>query len=293
VEYRRNELLTTHGLHITNVLAEPGQVVISVARPERQVVSLVDVWRNRTRDSIAERSNDTLVLGVREADGETLYLSPGDIHAPHTLIAGTTGSGKSVLIQNLLLDIAATNDCANAQIILIDPKQGADYLDLHLLPHIQRGITVTQQSAQEALEWAVAEMDRRYELFSSVGVANLSRYNAKVPPAERQPRIWLFHDEFAVWMLVDDYKELVSNTVQRLGVMARAATGWSYVWRVPAPRRSLSAKKVRSACLGKGTWPYACPAQIESYCPKYRSSAPMRFRPSSPPSARITRSKFC
>ena len=56
-----------------------------------------------------------LVVGIREANGETLYLCPEEAHAPHTLIAGTTGSGKSVLIQNLLLDIAVTNDCANAQ----------------------------------------------------------------------------------------------------------------------------------------------------------------------------------
>ncbi len=81
-----------------------------------------------------------LVVGVREANGETLYLCPEEAHAPHTLIAGTTGSGKSVLIQNLLLDIAITNDGANARIILIDPKQGADYLDLRPLQHIHEGI---------------------------------------------------------------------------------------------------------------------------------------------------------
>ena len=62
-------------------------------------------------------------------------------------------------------------------------------------------------------------MERRYGLFHAAGVANLVRYNAQVPPEQRLPRIWLFHDEFAVWMLTDDYKEIVSNTVQRLGVM--------------------------------------------------------------------------
>jgi len=164
-----------------------------------------------------------LVVGVRESNGETLYLCPENVHAPHTLIAGTTGSGKSVLIQNLLLDIAITNDCANARIILIDPKQGADYLDLRPLQHIHEGIITTQDQARVALEWAVEEMDRRYSLFHTAGVANLVRYNGQVPSEQRLPRIWLFHDEFAVWMLTDDYKEMVSNTVQRLGVMARAA----------------------------------------------------------------------
>jgi S-DNA-T family DNA segregation ATPase FtsK/SpoIIIE len=69
----------------------------------------------------------------------------------------------------------------------------------------------------------VEEMDRRYGLFHAAGVANLVRYNAQQPPDQRLPRIWLFHDEFAVWMLTDEYKETVSSTVQRLGVMARAA----------------------------------------------------------------------
>ena len=136
---------------------------------------------------------------------------------------GRWDSGKSVLIQNLLLDIAITNDCANARIILIDPKQGADYLDLRPLQHIQEGIIVTQDQARATLEWAVEEMDRRYSLFHAAGVANLVRYNAQASSEHRLPRIWLFHDEFAVWMLTDDYKEMVSNTVQRLGVMARAA----------------------------------------------------------------------
>ena len=147
---------------------------------EGQVVNLVDVWRNRAVDSSRERSNQMLVVGVREANGETLYLCPEEAHAPHTLIAGTTGSGKSILIQNLLLDIPITNDCANARIILIDPKQGADYLDLRPLQHIHEGIIVTQDQARATLEWAVEEMDRRYGLFHAAGVANLVRYNAQV-----------------------------------------------------------------------------------------------------------------
>lgn len=223
VEHRRNELLTTHGLQITNVLAEPGRIIVSVARPHRQIVSLVESWRHRQVDSTVPRSNQTLTLGVRESDGEMLYLSPGELHAPHTLIAGTTGSGKSVLIQNLLLDIASTNDCAHARILLIDPKQGVDYFDLQALPHLQDGIIVSQDAARVALENAVIEMDRRYNLFRSAGVANLARYNAQASLEQCEPVLWIIHDEFAGWMLMDDYKEMVSSTVQRLGVMARAA----------------------------------------------------------------------
>lgn len=223
VERRRNELLTTHGLQVTSVLAEPAQVVICVARPNRQIVSLVEAWRNRVVDQIEPRVNQSLVVGVRESDGELLYLRPGTVHAPHTLVAGTTGSGKSVLIQNLLIDIAATNDSKHAKIILIDPKQGADYLELQGLPHLQGEIIVTQDAAHAALEAAVQEMERRYQVFRAAGVANLARFNAAAAPADQLPVLWVFHDEFAVWMLVEDYREIVSSTVQRLGVMARAA----------------------------------------------------------------------
>jgi S-DNA-T family DNA segregation ATPase FtsK/SpoIIIE len=224
IEHRREELLTTHGLPIANVLAEPGQVVVAVARPQRQVVHLANVWRNRvTDDDAAGRINRRLILGVRESNGETLYLQPGEVHAPHSLIAGTTGSGKSVLLQNLLLDIAATNERCAAQIVLIDPKQGADYLELQGLPHIVGGIVVTQEAARQALEGAVKEMERRYALFRAAGVANLTRYNARVSASDRLPILWVVHDEFAVWMLTDDYKDMVSGIVQRLGVMARAA----------------------------------------------------------------------
>jgi S-DNA-T family DNA segregation ATPase FtsK/SpoIIIE len=221
VERKRDEILTTHGLQITNILAEPGQVVISVARPHRQVVSLADVWRTRRVD--ASGANQSLVVGIRESNGETLYLRPGEENAPHTLVAGTTGSGKSVLLQNLLLDIAATNDPGSARIVLIDPKQGADYLSLQELPHLEGGILVTQGQARSALEHAVVEMQRRYELFRKKRVSKLSLYNAAIGSEERLPVLWIVHDEFAVWMLTDEYKETVSSTVQQLGVMARAA----------------------------------------------------------------------
>jgi len=223
VERRREEILTTHKLHITNVLPEPGEVVISIARPNRQTIGLVEVWRRRELLRREPRSNQTLIVGVREADGEILVLNPGGEHAPHTLIAGTTGSGKSVLLQNLLLDIAATNDTSESRIFLIDPKQGIDFHILQDLPHIRDGIITSQEAAHGVLAGLISEMDRRNRLLREAGAFNLAAYNAKVPSDRREPVIWVFHDEFAAWMLDDEYKAAVSNTTQRLGVMARAA----------------------------------------------------------------------
>jgi DNA segregation ATPase FtsK/SpoIIIE, S-DNA-T family len=144
-------------------------------------------------------------------------------HAPHTLIAGATGSGKSVLLQNLLLDICATNPRRLAQIYLIDPKMGVDYANISDLPHLKEGIITEQDRAIEVMEYLVEEMDSRYRKFVKVKAQNLQTYNSKVSEDGQLPVIWLVHDEFAEWMLVDEYKSAVSSAVQRLGVKARAA----------------------------------------------------------------------
>jgi S-DNA-T family DNA segregation ATPase FtsK/SpoIIIE len=115
IEKKKSVLLTTHGLSILNIIAQPGEIVVSIARPQREIVSLQEVWRQRDLFVSAGEINLCFILGIKEMDGEILYLNLGKPldhlpnHAPHTLIAGTTGSGKSVLMQNLLLDICKTN----------------------------------------------------------------------------------------------------------------------------------------------------------------------------------------
>ena len=219
---RRSELLTTFGLNVISVRPEPGAVVVAVERPEREVVNIQQLW-SLWRPVTAEWGNQDILIGVRENDGSRLFLSPGRKHAPHTLIAGSTGSGKSVLMQNIILGIAATNTPDQAKILLIDPKQGVDYFVFEDLPHLDGGIIDDQETASRRLSELVAEMDRRYVRFKEVRVPNLAAYNAKVAPDQRLPAIWLIHDEFAEWMLVEDYKESVASVVQRLGVKARAA----------------------------------------------------------------------
>ena len=121
---RRSEFLTTHGLNVISVRAEPGVVAIAIARPNRRVLHLPDVWKQWKPD--CTHGNHDLLIAVREEDSSPLFLSPKS-NAPHTLIAGSTGSGKSVLMQNIILGIACTNTTAQAKIVLIDPKLGVDY----------------------------------------------------------------------------------------------------------------------------------------------------------------------
>lgn len=219
---KRSELLTTFALNVISVRPEPGAVVLAVERPTRQVVHIEALW-SEWRPECNAWGNQDLLIGVRENDGSLLFLSPGRTHAPHTLIAGSTGSGKSVLMQNIILGIAATNTPEQARIVLIDPKQGVDYFAFEDLPHLDGGLIDNQEVAAQRLTELVGQMDRRYSRFKDARVANLAAYNAKVPLPDRLPTIWLIHDEFAEWMLTEDYREAAATVVQRLGVKARAA----------------------------------------------------------------------
>lgn len=229
VEKKRQELLTSHAVDVINVLAAPMEIIIMVKRPHRAVLRLQDLWRRRELPSTAPESNTSLLLGAKEADGEILYLNVGNefgghqSHGPHTLIAGETGSGKGVLVQSLLLDICATNSPEKARIRMIDPKAGIDFPWLRNMPHLDGYLITEQNEAIQALEELVAEMERRNRLLAEVGVTKLDNYNRKVPPSEQLPRIWLFHDELADWMMINEYRDAVDLNASRLGVKARAA----------------------------------------------------------------------
>jgi S-DNA-T family DNA segregation ATPase FtsK/SpoIIIE len=217
---KRLEFLTTHGLEIVSVRPEPGVVSIAVARPNRQVIYTLDVWRRWSPDGA--RGNTKLLIGVREEDSELLFISPME-HAPHTLVAGTTGSGKSVLMQNIILSIACTNTPTQSRILLIDPKRGVDYFSFEGLPHLDGGLIDDQATAVRKLTELVSEMDRRYSVLRENMVADIYKLNAKPDATERLPFLWVIHDEFAEWMMTDQYRDSVTNIVNRLGVKARAA----------------------------------------------------------------------
>ncbi|MBF0407879.1 MAG: DNA translocase FtsK [Candidatus Riflebacteria bacterium] len=221
VRKKQSEFLSSHRVNIISVKAEPGIISISVARPNRQILTLPEVWKDWKPS--CENGNHEILIGVKEEDGKNLFLSPKR-HSPHTLIAGATNSGKSVLMQNIILSIACTNTPQQAQIILIDPKQGVDFSSFEQLPHLheKRIITTTDESLS-ALSQLIEIMDYRYSILRQNRVPNLFELNKKLTPAEQFPVLWVIHDEFATWMMTNEYKENVSNIVGRLGVQARAA----------------------------------------------------------------------
>jgi len=217
---RRSEFLTTHGLNVFSVRAEPGLVAIAIARPSRRILQLPEVWKRWNPE--CSMGNCELLIAVKEENSDLLFLSPRS-NAPHTLIAGSTGSGKSVLMQNILLSIACTNTPEQARILLIDPKLGVDYFAFEGLPHLLEGVIDNQQAAISSLNQLVSEMDRRYKVLKENKVANIFDLNAKAELSERLPFLWVIHDEFAEWMMTTEYADAVSDVVSRLGVKARAA----------------------------------------------------------------------
>ena len=250
IENKRTQLLTTHAINLVTVQPKPGEIVVTVAGAKRQAVSLWELWSRRELNHNVAGINTSFLLGLQEINGAPLYLNLGtefgglSSHEPHSLVAGATGSGKSVLIQALLLDIAATNSKDLAQIVLIDPKMGVDYAPLADLPHMRDEIVTTKEKAAEVLKALVQEMEDRYRAFAKARARDLPTYNAKVSAEVRLPMVFLIHDEFADWMLDDAYKSAVGAAVQRLGVKARAA-GIHLVFAAQRPDKDVMPMQLR------------------------------------------------
>jgi DNA segregation ATPase FtsK/SpoIIIE, S-DNA-T family len=250
IENKRTQLLTTHAINLVTVQPKPGEIVVTIAGSKRQAVSLWELWSRRELNRNVAGINTSFLLGLQEINGALLYLNLGaefgglSSHEPHSLVAGSTGSGKSVLIQALILDIAATNSKDLAQIILIDPKMGVDYAPLADLPHMRDEIVTTKEKAGEVLTALVEEMEDRYRAFAKARARDLPTYNAKVPIEERLPMMFLVHDEFADWMLDDAYKASVGAAVQRLGVKARAA-GIHLIFAAQRPDKDVMPMQLR------------------------------------------------
>lgn len=250
IEAKRTQLLTTHAINLVTVQPKPGEIVVTISGIKRQAVSLWDLWAKRQLNRNVAGINTSFVLGLQEINGLLLYLNLGSefgglsSHEPHSLVAGATGSGKSVLIQAIMLDIAATNPKDLAQIVLIDPKMGVDYAVLEGLPHMREPIVTTKERATEVLKEVVEEMENRYRTFAPARARDLTTFNAKVAPEDKLPMVFLVHDEFADWMLDDAYKAAVGAAVQRLGVKARAA-GIHLIFAAQRPDKDVMPMQLR------------------------------------------------
>ncbi len=198
----------------------PGKRVIGIELPneEREMVYMREVLASPSFST--KKHILPLALGV-DISGHPVVTDL--VKMPHLLIAGTTGSGKSVAVNSMICSMLMTHAPADLRLILVDPKM----LELSMyddIPHLLTPVVTNPHKAAKALAWALYEMERRYRLMSEAKVRNIGGYNKAVrkeSDAERLPYIVIVIDELADLMMVAG-KE-VEQSICRLAQKARAA----------------------------------------------------------------------
>ena len=209
---------------------------LEIPNPHRQTVRLSDILSSQAYHDL--HTPLTIALG-KDIAGNPVVNDLSKM--PHLLVAGTTGSGKSVAINAMILSLLYKAEPREVRLILVDPKM----LELSVyqdIPHLLAPVVTDMKQAANALTWCVAEMERRYKLMSWLGVRNLSGYNHKITdaekagnllqdpatlesgdarPLEKLPYIVVVIDELADLMMVTGKK--VEELIARLAQKARAA----------------------------------------------------------------------
>jgi S-DNA-T family DNA segregation ATPase FtsK/SpoIIIE len=216
----------------------PGKacMALELPNPKRQTVRLSEILGSRAYHDMT--SPLTVALG-KDIGGQPLVADIAK--TPHLLVAGTTGSGKSVGINAMILSLLYKSEPSDVRLILVDPKM----LELSIyegIPHLLAPVVTDMKHAANALNWCVAEMEKRYKLMSAVGVRNLAGYNKAVAeavkagaplknpfsitpdspePLDKLPYIVVVIDELADLMMVVGKK--IEELIARLAQKARAA----------------------------------------------------------------------
>ncbi|ABB62446.1 DNA translocase FtsK [Shigella dysenteriae] len=232
--------LSTVAVRVVEVIPGKPYVGLELPNKKRQTVYLREVLDNaKFRDN---PSPLTVVLG-KDIAGEPVVADLAKM--PHLLVAGTTGSGKSVGVNAMILSMLYKAQPEDVRFIMIDPKM----LELSVyegIPHLLTEVVTDMKDAANALRWCVNEMERRYKLMSALGVRNLAGYNEKIAEADRMMRpipdpYWkpgdsmdaqhpVLKKEPYIVVLVDEFSDLmmtvgkkVEELIARLAQKARAA----------------------------------------------------------------------
>ena len=236
--------LSVVSVRVVEVIPGKSFVGLEIPNENRQLVTLGEILKSKAYDKVV--SPLTLALG-KDIGGNSVVADLARM--PHLLIAGTTGSGKSVAINAMVLSILYKTQPEQVRLIMIDPKM----LELSVyegIPHLLTPVVTDMKEAANSLRWCVAEMDRRYRLMASLGVRNIGGYNRKVneaiaagkpikdptftpPPFEDEekpvehptltplPFIVVIIDELADMMMIVGKK--VEELIARLAQKARAS----------------------------------------------------------------------
>lgn len=194
-----------------------GYVGIEVPNDEASLVSLRDVMEARQFTKIAEKSPLAIALG-QSVDGAPISADLASM--PHLLIAGTTGSGKSVCVNAVIASILIRNTPEQVKFIMVDPKR-VELTGYNGIPHLVAPVVVELERIVGVLKWVTREMDERYKKFSEAGRRNIEDYNKNLTQSmDHMPYIVVIIDELAdLMMLAPDETERV---ITRIAALARA-----------------------------------------------------------------------
>ena len=236
------------GVRVSRVTALSDDIALALAAPGVRIFAPIP-GTNYVGIEVPNRTRQTVFLGdvLKDADGGPLLMAIGkDVEGtsiitdlakmPHLLIGGTTGSGKSVSINAMIMSILMRATPAEVRFIMIDPKR-VEFTPYNGIPHLYVPVVTEAKEAASALAWGVAEMERRLKVFSKVGARNIGQYNAKVhaaienaeateEPAPEElatqlPYIVIIIDELADLMM--NVGKEVEFSISRIAQLARAA----------------------------------------------------------------------
>lgn len=169
--------LSVASIRVVETIPGKTSMGLEIPNPKRQIVRLSEILSSKAYADMI--SPLTIALG-KDIGGNPVVADL--IKMPHVLVAGTTGSGKSVAINAMILSIIYKATPEQVRLILVDPKM----LELSIyegIPHLLAPVVTDMRQAASALRWCVAEMERRYKLMSSLGVRNIGGYNQKIRDA--------------------------------------------------------------------------------------------------------------
>ncbi len=228
--------LSVVSLRVVETIPGKSYMALELPNPNRQMVRLSEILSSQ--DYADMNSSLTMAMG-KDISGKPVVADLGKM--PHVLVAGTTGSGKSVAINAMILSLLYKATPQQVRLLLVDPKM----LELSVyegIPHLLAPVVTDMRQAASVLNWCVQEMDKRYRLMSSMGVRNIAGYNQKVrdaikagspltnpftltpdhpEAADELPFIVVFIDELADLMMVVGKK--VEVLIARLAQKARAS----------------------------------------------------------------------
>lgn len=203
----------------------PGKAAVGIEVPNKTNSAVMLRGLIESKEFKEHPSNIAFAVG-KDIGGQTVVTDIGKM--PHLLIAGATGSGKSVCINTIIMSILYKADPADVKLIMVDPKV-VELSVYNGIPHLLIPVVTDPKKASAALNWAVMEMTERYNKFAEIGVRDIKGYNEKIKTVEeykdekyqKMPQIVIIVDELADLMMVAPGE--VEDAICRLAQMARAA----------------------------------------------------------------------